>query len=205
MSLLPKPKIAQLILAAGSSSRMGEPKQVLPWHSTTLIGHAIHRALLIKETSVYVVLGAHYDVVYKEICHFPVTILKNAEWQSGMGSTIRSGIKAIQQDKLSYDGVLISLVDQPLLDITHFNSLVTQYNKEPDTIIATDLGSGIGVPAIIPSKYFNELLQLQVDFGARYIIKKHIDEVKTISAIGKGVDIDTIAQYNDIIRSNSSS
>lgn len=205
MPFLPKLKITQLILAAGSSSRMGEPKQVLPWHNTTLIGHAIERALLIEETSIYVVLGAHYDTVYKEICHFPVTILKNAEWQSGMGSTIRSGIEAIQQDKLSCDGVLISLVDQPLLDTTHFNALVTQFSKAPSVITATDLGSGIGVPAIIPSQYFCELLQLQSDFGARYIIKKHIDHINTVDALGKGVDIDTIAQYYAITKNNFSS
>ncbi|WP_074406609.1 MULTISPECIES: nucleotidyltransferase family protein [Aquimarina] len=205
MPFPPKPKIAQLILAAGSSSRMGEPKQVLPWRNTTLIGHAIERALLIKETSIYVVLGAHYETVYKEICHFPVTILRNAEWQSGMGSTIRSGIKAIQQDKLSYDGVLISLVDQPLLETIHFNALITQFSKEPGVITATDLGSGVGVPAIIPSQYFCELVQLQADFGARYIVKKHIDHIHTVDALDKGVDIDTIAQYHAMIKSNFSS
>ncbi|PKV50896.1 molybdenum cofactor cytidylyltransferase [Aquimarina sp. MAR_2010_214] len=205
MSSLPKPKIAQLILAAGSSSRMGEPKQVLPWSNTTLIGHAIEKALLIKEVPIYVVLGAHYDVIYKEICHFPVTILKNSKWQSGMGSTIRSGIMAIQQNKLSYDGVLVSLVDQPLLDTIHFNSLITQFNKQPGAIAATDLGFGIGVPAIIPSKYFDELLQLKADFGARYIIKKHMDKIYTVDAIGKGADIDTIAQYNAMIKNNFSS
>ncbi|EZH75228.1 hypothetical protein ATO12_00185 [Aquimarina atlantica] len=205
MPLLPKPKIAQLILAAGSSSRMGEPKQVLPWRNTTLIGHAIQRALLIKETSIYVVLGAHYDTVYKEICHFPVTILKNEEWQSGMGSTICSGIKAIQQDKLSYDGVLISLVDQPLLDIAHFNTLINQFSKKSSVIAATVLDSGIGVPAIIPSKFFDELLQLQADFGARYIIKKHIDHINTVDALDKGVDIDTIAEYHAMIKSDFSS
>lgn len=205
MLFLPKPNIVQLILAAGSSSRMGEPKQVLPWSNTTLIGHAIQQALLIKEAPIYVVLGAHYDAIYKEVCHFPVTILKNTEWQSGMGSTIRSGVMAIQRDKLSYDAVLISLVDQPLLDTTHFNSLITQFNEEPNTIIATDLGSGIGVPAIIPSKYFDELSQLQADFGARYIIKKNLDKINTVDAIGKGADIDTIAQYNAMIKSNFSS
>ncbi|WP_438423188.1 nucleotidyltransferase family protein [Aquimarina macrocephali] len=205
MSFLPKPKIAQLILAAGSSSRMGEPKQVLPWNNTTLIGHAIQKVLLVQKAAIYVVLGAHYDTIYKEVCHFPVTILRNTKWQSGMGSTIRSGIMAIQQDKLPYDGVLISLVDQPLLDTTHFNSLITKFSEEPSAIIATDLGFGIGVPAIIPSKYFYELSQLQADFGARYLIKKHIDNINTVDAIGKGIDIDTIAQYTAMVKSNFSS
>ncbi|WP_062059267.1 nucleotidyltransferase family protein [Aquimarina longa] len=201
-----KPKIAHLILAAGSSTRMREPKQLLPWGDTTMIGYAIEQALLIKDTSVYVVLGAYYDAIYKEVNHFPITIFKNIDWQSGMGSTIRCGIQGILKDDLQYDVVLISLVDQPLLGAVHYASMITQFCNHSNTIIvATALGERVGVPAMIPITYFDELTELKADYGARYIIKENSTIVKTISVADKGLDIDTIEEYHSVLNTNFSS
>lgn len=204
MSPHPKSKIAHLILAAGSSSRMGEPKQLLPWEDTTLISHSIQQSLKLENVSTNVILGAYYDVIYKEINNFPIRIVKNVDWQSGMGSAIRCGIKTIQQDSLSYDGALISLVDQPLLGVTHFNLLINQFENDVNSIAATDLDDGKGVPAVISAVYFDELIELEEDYGARYIIKRYIDKVKTVPAINKGIDIDTVAQYQALVKNSSS-
>ncbi|WP_103068619.1 nucleotidyltransferase family protein [Aquimarina sediminis] len=201
MSLKSNPEIAHLILAAGSSSRMGEPKQLLPWGDTNLIGHSIQQSLLLKNTSIHVVLGANYNAIYNKIKHFPIQILENVDWESGMGTSIQYGIQWIQQDNLSYDAVLISLIDQPLLGSIHFEALKELFNKNTNRIVATDLGEGvIGVPAIIPAIFFDELSGLQADHGARYVIKKNIDNVKTVLASTRGVDIDTIAEYKNVIK-----
>ncbi len=198
------PKIAHLILAAGSSTRMGEPKQLLPWGETTLIGHAIVQSLELKEITTHVVLGANYDLIHKRINQFPITIIRNPNWQTGMGSSIRFGIKHIKQDELSYDAVLISLIDQPLIDTNHLEILITQFRNESTTIVASDLGDRVGVPAIFSSTIFDELERLEEDFGARYIIKKHIDEVKVVSAMGKSIDVDTMKQYKELIQAKFS-
>ncbi|WP_271766907.1 nucleotidyltransferase family protein [Aquimarina algiphila] len=202
MSFLLESKIAHVILAAGSSSRMGEPKQLLVWGETTLIGHAIQQGMMLENVKTYVVLGAYYDQIYPTVKEFPISILKNENWQLGMGSSIRLVIEALERDILTYSAILISLVDQPLLDAKHLNRLIIEFNQNPNMIIATDLNEIIGVPAIITKQYFKELLQLKEDFGARYIIKKHINNVQTISARGKGYDVDTQEEYNTLLKSN---
>ncbi len=199
MSSQQRPKIAQLILAAGASSRMGAPKQLLPWKDTTLIGHAITQSLAIEEVSTFVVLGAHYELIYNQINKFPVTILNNVNWQSGMGSSIQIGVKTILAHDLSFDAVLISLIDQPLIKLTDYNALITKFIANTNPIVASDLGSRIGVPAIFSKDIFMELMQLEEDYGARYIIKKYINQIKTISIVEKGIDIDTKQQYQKII------
>ncbi|KZS42013.1 hypothetical protein AWE51_00815 [Aquimarina aggregata] len=200
MSFQIKPKIAHLILAAGSSSRMGTPKQLLRWGNTTLISHAIMQTLEIENVSTYVVLGANYNLVYQEIAHFQVTILKNSNWSAGMGTTISFGVNTILNEDESYDAILITLVDQPLLEKEYLHDLILEFEKNNHAIIASDLGDRIGVPAIFSGVIFNELTNLKEDFGARYIIKKHINNVKKVSAIGKGNDIDTIEEYDTLFK-----
>lgn len=199
MQLQPIPKIAILILAAGSSSRMGTPKQLLPWRKTTLIECSIEQALALQKASVYVVLGAYYKLIYNKICHFPVTVIHNTNWQSGIGSSISFGIKKIvEQDNLLYDAVLISLIDQPLIDNQHLERLITIYRQNENTFVATGLKDRVGVPAIIPSSHFYDLLHLQEDFGAKYIIKKN--KVITIPVFDKGIDIDTKEEYEALLK-----
>ncbi len=200
MSLVQKPKIAHLILAAGSSGRMGTPKQLLHWQDNSLIGHAIEQALRLSTSTVYVVLGAYFDRINEKINHFPVEIIKNDNWQLGMGSSIRCGIKGIQNYDLNYDGVLISLIDQPLIHQMHFELLIKKFVKGKSSIVATNLESSVGVPAIFSANYFNDLVELKEDFGARRIIKKYQARVQKIDVIGKSADIDTIEEYKRLIK-----
>ncbi|GGX15809.1 nucleotidyltransferase family protein [Aquimarina muelleri] len=201
MQLQSNPKIAILILAAGASSRMGSPKQLLPWKKTTLIGHSIEQAITLQQASVYVVLGANYKLIYNEIRHFPVTVIHNTNWQSGIGSSINFGIKEIvEKDNLLYDAVLISLIDQPLIDRQHLDRLIAEYKQNTDFFVATGLKNRVGVPAIIPSSHFNDLLHLQEDFGARYIIKQNRNKVRVVSALDKAVDIDTKEEYEALLK-----
>ncbi|WP_108866837.1 nucleotidyltransferase family protein [Aquimarina aquimarini] len=205
MSFLPKPKVAQLILAAGCSSRMGKPKQLLAWRGTTLIGHAIKQAIELDGITTYVILGAYYDTIYESIKNYPITILKNKDWQKGMGTTIQCGINTLQKKAIPYDAVLISLIDQPLLQTCHYKKLLESFYKGDHSIIATDLGEKKGVPSVISSIYFDELSKLKENFGARYLIKQYKDQVKSICAKNEGVDIDTVTDYENLIKNNYSS
>ncbi|GAA4271875.1 nucleotidyltransferase family protein [Aquimarina gracilis] len=199
MSSLQNPKIAQLILAAGASNRMGEPKQLLPWKNTTLIDHAISQSLVMKEVSTYVVLGAYYDSIYRQISQLPVTVINNPDWERGMGSSIQVGIKAILKDIPTLDAALISLIDQPLIPATHYKDLITSFAKNNVPIVASDLGNRIGVPAIFSKRVFKELVELKEDYGARFIIKKYLKAIKTIPLTDQGIDIDTQEQYQKIV------
>ncbi|WP_366142703.1 nucleotidyltransferase family protein [uncultured Aquimarina sp.] len=189
-------KIAHIILAAGSSSRLGSPKQLLPWKKTSLIAYEVEKSLQLKKLTTFVVLGANFEIIQKEIKHFPVEILYNKNWKLGMGASISFGMQQILKDEENFDAVLITLADQPLIDEVHLHSLISKFNKNQDAIIATSMKDRIGVPAIFSKRYFKELLALNEDYGARQIIKKYEDHIITIDGKDKTDDIDTKEQYN---------
>lgn len=190
------PKIAIIILAAGASSRMGKIKQLLPWKQTTLIGNAIEQALDSKADDVFVVLGANYQLISKEIEQENITIIYNKNWTLGMGSSIICAMDFFDKKHKKYDGVLITLVDQPLIDVIYFNMLINKFID--NNIIASKYKNRVGVPAIFSLKYFNELRQLNGDIGARDLILKHINDVKKIDAFDKIQDIDSIESYEHL-------
>ncbi len=188
-------KIAHFILAAGSSSRMGISKQLLPWRHTSLLGWEIEKSLQLESLDTYVILGANMANIRKEISQYPVVILYNDNWQSGMGSSIGYGMSYLIENNLVYDSVLITLVDQPLIDQEHLLSLITLSNQFPKNIVATDLGSRYGVPALFPASFFEELVVLNQDYGARHIIKKYAHQLVVVDGKGKTDDIDTLKAY----------
>ncbi|WP_299312053.1 nucleotidyltransferase family protein [uncultured Aquimarina sp.] len=186
-------------MAAGSSSRLGSPKQLLPWKNTSLIANEIEKSLKLKNLETLVVLGAHFEIILKEIKHFPVVILHNKNWELGMGASISFGIQQILKYKENFEGVLITLVDQPLIDEEHLNNLISKFNENQDAIIATSMKDRIGVPAIFARHYFKELLLLKEDYGARQIIKKHESHIINIDGKDKTDDIDTKEQYKALL------
>ncbi len=187
------PKTAIIILAAGASKRMGSIKQLLPWKHTTLIGNSIEQALASIADEVFVVLGSNYNLISKEIETYNITILNNQNWSQGMGSSISCAIEFMANRSKKFDAVLITLVDQPLIDIVYINKLI---NKSIEfNIIASKYKNRVGVPVIFSSAYFNALSKLNKDIGARDLINKHINDVEAIDAFDKIKDIDSISTY----------
>lgn len=195
-------KISILILAAGASSRMkGKAKQLLPWKDTTLLGHAVEQARKVSD-SVTVVLGANAELIQNAI---PGTVesIHNSDWETGMGSSISTGIKHNLKENPSADGILIMLVDQPLLDARYLNQLQNEFKKDMSKIAATAYGEKIGVPAIFPKHLFLELTQLSGNVGARQIIKSHKTQTTVLQPEGQEIDIDTIETYNQLTKTTS--
>ena len=104
--------IQLLLVAAGASSRMGEPKQLLPWNNQTLIEHQLNN-LLKTNTTTSVVLGANAEKISSVIDSLPISIFTNPKWQNGMGNSISFGIQQLLEKDANIDGILISLIDQP--------------------------------------------------------------------------------------------
>lgn len=149
----------------------------------------------LRTLTTFVVLGAYFEIIQKEIKHFPVEILHNTNWELGMGASISFGIEHIVKNEKNVEAVLITLVDQPLIDEEHLNSLISKFNKNQEAIIATSMKDQIGVPAIFSKRYFKELLALNEDYGARQIIKEYKDLIIAIDGKDKTYDIDTKEQY----------
>jgi len=159
--------LAILILAAGSSSRLGEPKQLIKHKRETLIKNAVKKALKIAG-NVFVVLGHEKEKCEKELEDFDVNIIYNPNYKKGMGTTLSFGIKHTKE----FNHTMVMLCDQPFIPIAHFQAL--KENIQNENIIASlyEKNKSPKVPAIFTKKYYGELLKLDADFGAKEILQK---------------------------------
>jgi len=119
--------IALIILAAGESKRMGQPKQLLSWKKTTLLGHCIQQAELSQAQDIYVVLGAHFNSIKQSLTSNNITILKHDQWALGLGYSIRFGIRHIKDQP--YDGALLILADQPQVNSAYINRILSTFSQ----------------------------------------------------------------------------
>ena len=191
-------KVPIILLAAGASSRMGQPKQLLPWDEQTLIEHQI-QTLTQSGESVIVVLGAHADRIWPVVEKYPVTIVLNDDWETGMAGSIACGINEIGLQHPNADGVLITLVDQPLISIGHFNGILNAFEEGCQQIIASTSSEGwLGVPALFDKCYFSELQNLQGEKGAKTLIQQYPNQVKALKCNEIIRDIDTLESYQDL-------
>jgi len=189
--------IITIILAAGSSKRMGAVKQLLPWGGSTLIGHAIEQSLNSDANEVYVVLGAHYEQIKKKIDNYPVAIIKNEGWESGMGTSISVAVNYILNKHKPLNGLLITLSDQPLIDYSHLNVLIKTFRENQFNLItAVQYGAKKGVPAVFPKAYFKHLLKLGQDFGARDLLNASTP-ILSVNLGQNILDLDTEEEYQE--------
>ncbi|TYQ00150.1 molybdenum cofactor cytidylyltransferase [Tenacibaculum adriaticum] len=190
--------IAILILAAGSSSRMGTPKQLLPIGNSTLLGITINTALNSNASKVLCVLGANAEKIKSSIKNYNIETVLNINYKNGISSSIISGIEHLIP--MNFDAVLIMLGDQPNVGSEYLNSLIQLFLKNPKQISASNYDGKLGVPAIFPKTYFEDLKQLSGDKGARNLL----NSFKVNSLILQSeefIDIDTIKEYQDFISS----
>ncbi|MBT2162913.1 nucleotidyltransferase family protein [Zobellia barbeyronii] len=194
-------RIAILILAAGASTRMGKPKQLLPWKDTTLLEHAIKTAKSADAIEVVTVLGANTKLIQSQIKE-EVIFIENTAWQLGLGGSIAFGTKWLLQSDIEFDGILIMLADQPLIDFRYLNTLIATSVEQTDRIIATAYKNRAGVPTIFPIKYVDMLLNLNEDFGAKHLLEQERDTVITVSAGNRISDVDTEEDYKQLKNKN---
>ena len=193
------PKTAILILAAGESKRMGEPKQLLPYNNSTLLLHAIEQANGIKYADVFIVIGAHFADVFKSIRGQKATILKNNNWEEGMGSSISKGVELIKK-KNNYNRVLVTLADTPLVTKEHYEELISLSDETGKRIILTNYEDISGVPAIFDKSLFNELSILSDNEGAKPVVEKYKKEVLRMTSKIPFFDVDTKEAYQKLLK-----
>ncbi|MBS1520450.1 MAG: nucleotidyltransferase family protein [Bacteroidetes bacterium] len=185
---------AAVILAAGQSSRLGQPKQLLKYQNKTLLQHAIDTAKQSVQ-SVIVVLGSNADAIQKETDSAEMQVVINDDWQSGMASAIRCGILALDN---VIDSVVLMVCDQPFVTPDLLNSLIEKQKETNKPIIASQYGDTIGTPALFHKQFFAELMDLSGDTGAKKIMMRHSDFLATVSFPQGSIDIDTINDYETL-------
>ena len=187
-----------IILAAGQSARMGQPKQKLLYKGESLLQHVVHAALNSTCRPVIVILGAYADTISADIEGEPVVVIHNPNWEEGMASSIRAGIMELEKDD-DITGTIIMLCDQPFVDAALIDSLIEQKEKTGKGMVACSYGDTIGVPVFFDRKYFAELLLLKGHDGAKKLLHSFKKDVITIPfALGK-IDIDTIKDYENLL------
>ncbi len=183
-------KIGGILLAAGGSSRLGRPKQLVQYQGKTLIRRSAEALIEAGCSPVIVVLGGEVDGSTAELRGLAVEIAFNTEWRTGMSSSIVSGVRRLIEIEPHIDGVLITLCDQPDIKPQFLARFVNRYSEEPHDIIATDYGEAKGVPALFSRTLFDQLLSLKGDKGARDLIRNS-NNVAIIRADAVFSDIDT--------------
>ena len=193
-------KIGMVILAAGASVRMGRPKQVLPYRGQTLIRWAVGTALASVCHPVVVVIGAHAELMKKELECLPVSIAENSEWNCGISSSIRLGVQTLAASGREVDAAVIMLCDQPFVTVGVVNALVETRRMTGKMIVASAYGEARGVPALFSKELFGEITALKGNEGAKQVIAKHADDVATVCFPEGAVDIDTPQEYETLKR-----
>ena len=193
-----KHQLAILILGAGGSSRLGQAKQLLSFGVSTMLNRIVDVALQSKVGNIYLVLGASYDEVKASIKDTSVHVIHNKNWEKGLSTSIVAGVNEILQQAPSTQGILIMLGDQILILPTHINQVVQVFLAEKCDIVYADYKSDYGPPAIFGIKTFNELLSLEMDQGAKKIIKSGMYKVASVIIPEGKYDIDTTSDYEQI-------
>ena len=183
-----------VILAAGASVRLGQPKQLLRFRGLSLLRHATETALGSVCRPVLVVLGAFADRLQAELAALPVTVVINSAWAEGMASSIRAGLRVVASEAPGPDAVVIMLCDQPLLTSRMLDQLVRVHRLEARGIVAAAYEETLGVPALFSRRYFTELASLEEDQGAKRIIFKHEIDLARISLPEAAFDVDRIEE-----------
>jgi molybdenum cofactor cytidylyltransferase len=191
-----------VVLAAGASTRMGTPKQLLIYQGKTLIRRAAETALASVCDPVVVVLGASALTVGNEL-ELPVIVTRNREWETGMSSSVRAGLEALLAADNGIEGVVMMLCDQPFVTLALIDRLVERRLQTGKSIVATDYHRTYGVPALFAREFFPELAGLTGDRGARRIIQKHTHDMASVLFTDAAIDVDTPHDYN-ALRSVSS-
>lgn len=181
-----------IILAAGESSRLGSPKQLLSFSGSTLLQHAIEVAAASKASSVVVVLGANADVIMQQLKKTTAAVVVNDAWKEGMASSIRYGLRTLIEMKPQTEAVVFMVADQPFVTTELVNNLPDVYRKEQHSIVASEYGTTFGTPVLFAKRYFPELIKLTGDVGAKSLVRKYISEAAFVSFPEGDIDIDTV-------------
>lgn len=188
---------AAIVLAAGGSRRLGRPKQLLRRAGETLLHRAARLASGTNPQRLLVVLGAHRDACELALADIACEIVVNEEWQSGMASSLRTAAAALTEHRAP---TLILACDQPALEITHLQQLLTGAASASSGCAATSHADKRGVPAVVTPSLLAEAARLQADHGLGGRLRLLPDDaVWTLRAPDLEFDLDTEADVEAAI------
>lgn len=189
-----------IILAAGQSTRLGSPKQLLFYKGKNLLQHAIDTAKQASVRSIIVVLGSDFELLVNEIDTTGLHIVKNEDWQTGMASSICCGINSLKDMALLPDAAIFMVCDQPFVTASLLDDLLEVQKATNQPIVASEYEDTIGIPALFHKSFFPQLLGLRGDAGAKKVMQQYPDSLATIPFPLGTIDIDTSDDYERLAK-----
>lgn len=187
--------IPAIILAAGNSVRLGQPKQLLrpdTFGGEAFIERTIRFAVEAEAFPIFVVLGAHAEAIEQAANLSQATVLHNGDWAEGIAGSLRYGVHAVIAQTPQAAGALLMVCDQPALSAEHLRLLLVAHRANAETIASSCYAGHCGVPAVVPRSMFPLLLNLTGDRGARIIFQQQKHPIQAIEFPDGEWDIDTM-------------
>jgi molybdenum cofactor cytidylyltransferase len=165
------PRVAAVLLAAGGSERMGEPKQLIELEGRSLVRRASEVALRSRCEALFVVTGAYGDAIGSELAGLGAVVVVAQQWRRGLSHSIRCGIDAVNRSPYpAFDAALLLLADQFEITPAHLDALLDVFPTNEASMVATQYAGTIGVPAVFGRRHFAALEALEGDRGAKMLL-----------------------------------
>jgi len=189
-------EVSSIILAAGGSSRFGRVKQLIEFEGITLLERAIRAAQNAKCDPVVIVTGSNPLEIHNAIKPEGVWVVNNADWERGIGTSIRSGLHKLLELAPDTRAVTLLVCDQPFVTGTIVNGLIQHWRDTGKSIVASSYSETLGVPALFGSTCFPQLLKIRDDSRAKPVIMENSERVTAVPFPEGAIDIDTVADYD---------
>jgi molybdenum cofactor cytidylyltransferase len=191
-----------VILAAGESKRLGNPKQLLSFGGNTLLARVAATASASGLYPVMAVLGANAEKIRPTLNIPGIQVVNNNDWKEGMASSIRKGLANMMELFPQVDGVILLVCDQPYLDHGLIKTLIEAQRDADLPAAAASYGGKLGTPALFHKHLFSELMSLSGDTGARKMLEQNRENVVEVEFERGVVDIDTQEDYERLLNND---
>jgi molybdenum cofactor cytidylyltransferase len=192
--------VSIIILAAGASSRMGAPKQLLLVDGKTLIKRICDTAMDTTCHPIVVVLGANRNLIRNETERMPITVIDNPQWENGMSSSIKMGLAGAYMTEKAIEAVIFLTVDMPYVSAELINKMIEKAESdEKIEIVACKYENQMGIPVLFKRSIFTDLLELSGDEGAKKVVVKNKDKTVFIDFPEGKLDLDTVEEYRNFV------
>jgi molybdenum cofactor cytidylyltransferase len=195
-------KISLILLAAGESSRLGSPKQLLEYRGKNLLQHTIDLTQLLDIETI-VVLGAFKEEILARVNVYEGKVVENMAWSEGLSSSIRCGLSEVLKKNTETEAVILLLCDQPFLTTEILREIVEKYHSSGQSIVHCSYGDVSGPPTLFHKSLFPYLMELKGGQGAKKVVDMFPDQVAYIDFPKGKLDIDTAADYQQLKQTES--